>query len=42
VSLVAMADSSSVAIYLTPHNSTVLLVGVLGLAAAMRRKVARW
>jgi len=37
VSLVALAASSNVAIYLTPPDSTVPLVGVLALAALMRR-----
>jgi O-antigen ligase len=41
VSLVAMAASSNVAIYLTPPDSTVPLVGVLALAAVMRRDLAR-
>jgi O-antigen ligase len=40
VSLVAMAASSNVAIYLTPPDSVVPLVGVLALAAVMRRDVA--
>jgi hypothetical protein len=40
VSLVAMAASSNVAIYLTPPDSTVPLVGVLALAAVMRRDLA--
>jgi O-antigen ligase len=37
VSVVALAASSNVAIYLTPPDSTVPLVGVLALAAVMRR-----
>jgi hypothetical protein len=41
VSLVAMAASSNVAIYLTPPDSIVPLVGVLALAAVMRRDLAR-
>jgi hypothetical protein len=41
VALVAMAASSNVAIYLTPPDSTVPLVGVLALAAVMRRDLAR-
>lgn len=41
VALVAMAASSNVAIYLTPPDSTVPLVGVLALAAIMRRDLAR-
>ncbi len=41
VSLVAMAASSNVAIYLTPADSTVPLVGVLALAATLRRDLAR-
>ncbi len=41
VSLVAMAASSNVAIYLTPPDSTVPLVGVLALAATLRRDLAR-
>jgi hypothetical protein len=36
-----MAASSNVAIYLTPPDSTVPLVGVLALAAVMRRDLAR-
>jgi hypothetical protein len=40
-SLVAVAASSNVAIYLTPPDSTVPLVGVLALAAVMRRDLAR-
>jgi hypothetical protein len=40
-SLVAMAASSNVGIYLTPPDSTVPLVGVLALAAVMRRDLAR-
>jgi O-Antigen ligase len=41
VALVAMAASSNVAIYLTPPDSTVPLVGVLALAAIMRRDLQR-
>ena len=41
VSLVALAASSNVAIYLTPPDSTVPLVGVLALAAMMRRDLQR-
>ena len=41
VSVVALAASSNVAIYLTPPDSTVPLVGVLALAAVMRRDLAR-
>ena len=41
VSLVALAASSNVAIYLTPPDSTVPLVGVLALAALMRRDLHR-
>jgi hypothetical protein len=41
VALVAMAASSNVAIYLTPPDSTVPLVGVLALAAVLRRDLAR-
>jgi O-antigen ligase/polysaccharide polymerase Wzy-like membrane protein len=41
VSLVAMAASSNVAIYLTPPDSIVPLVGVLALAAILRRDLAR-
>jgi hypothetical protein len=41
VTLVAMAASSNVAIYLTPPDSIVPLVGVLALAAVMRRDLAR-
>jgi O-Antigen ligase len=40
VSLVAVAASSNVGIYLTPPDSTVPLVGVLALAAVMRRDLA--
>ncbi len=40
-SLVAVAASSNVAIYLTPPDSTVPLVGVLALAAVLRRELAR-
>jgi O-antigen ligase len=39
VSLVALAASSNVAIYLTPPDSTVPLVGVVALAAYMRRQL---
>jgi hypothetical protein len=39
VALVALAASSNVAIYLTPPDSTVPLVGVLALAAYMRRQL---
>jgi O-antigen ligase len=39
VSLVALAASSNVAIYLTPPDSTVPLVGVLALTAYMRRQL---
>lgn len=39
--LVAVAASSNVAIYLTPPDSTVPLVGVLALAAIMRRDLRR-
>jgi len=41
VSLVAMAASSNVAIYLTPPDSIVPLVGVLALAAILRHDLAR-
>jgi O-Antigen ligase len=41
VALVAMAASSNVAIYLTPPDSTVPLVGVLALAAVMSSNLAR-
>ena len=41
VALVALAASSNVAIYLTPPDSTVPLVGVLALAAVLRRDLAR-
>ena len=41
ISLVAVAASSNVGIYLTPPDSTVPLVGVLALAAVMRRDLAR-
>jgi O-antigen ligase len=41
VALVAMAASSNVAIYLTPPDSTVPLVGVIALAAVLRRNLAR-
>ena len=41
VSVVALAASSNVAIYLTPPDSTVPLVGVLALAAVLRRDLAR-
>jgi hypothetical protein len=40
ISVVAVAASSNVAIYLTPPDSTVPLVGVLALAAVMRRDLA--
>jgi O-antigen ligase len=40
-SLVAVAASSNVGIYLTPPDSTVPLVGVLALAAVTRRELAR-
>ena len=40
ISVVAVAASSNVAIYLTPPDSTVPLVGVLALAAVMRRELA--
>jgi O-antigen ligase/polysaccharide polymerase Wzy-like membrane protein len=40
ISLIAVAASSNVAIYLTPPDSTVPLVGVLALAAVMRRDLA--
>ena len=40
-SVVALAASSNVAIYLTPPDSTVPLVGVLALAAVLRRDLAR-
>jgi O-Antigen ligase len=39
-SVVAVAASSNVAIYLTPPDSTVPLVGVLALAAVLRRDLA--
>ena len=39
VSLVALAASSNVAIYLTPPDSVVPLVGVLALAAVLRREL---
>jgi hypothetical protein len=39
VSLVALATSSNVAIYLTPPDSVVPLVGVLALAAVLRREL---
>jgi hypothetical protein len=39
--VVAVVASSNVAIYLTPPDSTVPLVGVLALAAVMRRDLAR-
>jgi hypothetical protein len=39
VALVALAASSNVAIYLTPPDSVVPLVGVLALAAALRREL---
>jgi O-antigen ligase len=41
VALVALAASSNVAIYLTPPDSIVPLVGVLALAAVLRRNLAR-
>jgi hypothetical protein len=41
VALVALAASSNVAIYLTPPDSTVPLVGVLALAAIMQRDLSR-
>jgi O-antigen ligase len=41
VSLVAVAASSNVAIYLTPPDSTVPLVGVIALAVVMGRDLAR-
>ena len=41
ISVVAMAASSNVAIYLTPPDSIVPLVGVLALAATMRRELDR-
>jgi O-antigen ligase len=41
MAVVAVAASSNVAIYLTPPDSTVPLVGVLALAAVMRRDLAR-
>jgi O-antigen ligase len=40
-SIVALAASSNVAIYLTPPDSTVPLVGVLALGAVLRRNLAR-
>jgi hypothetical protein len=40
ISVIALAASSNVAIYLTPPDSTVPLVGVLALAAVMRRDLA--
>ena len=40
-SLVAVAASSNVGIYLTPPDSTVPLVGVLALAAVLRHDLAR-
>jgi hypothetical protein len=36
-----VAASANVGIYLTPPDSTVPLVGVLALAAVMRRDLAR-
>jgi hypothetical protein len=36
-----LAASSNVAIYLTPPDSTVPLVGVLALAAIMQRDLSR-
>ncbi len=41
LALVALAASSNVAIYLTPPDSTVPLVGVLALAAIMQRDLSR-
>ena len=41
ISVVAMAASSNVAIYLTPPDSIVPLVGVLALAAVLRGQLAR-
>jgi hypothetical protein len=41
VAVVALAASSNVAIYLTPPDSTVPLVGALALAALLRRDLAR-
>jgi O-antigen ligase len=41
VAIVALAASSNVAIYLTPPDSTVPLVGVLALAAIMQRDLSR-
>jgi len=41
VAVVAVASSSNVAIYLTPPDSTVPLVGALALAALLRRDLAR-
>ena len=41
VAVVALASSSNVAIYLTPPDSTVPLVGALALAALLRRDLAR-
>jgi O-antigen ligase len=41
ISVVAMAASSNVAIYLTPPDSIVPLAGVLALAAVLRRQLAR-
>jgi O-antigen ligase len=41
VAVVAIAASSNVAIYLTPPDSIVPLVGVLALAAVLRRDLAR-
>jgi hypothetical protein len=41
ISVVAMAASSNVAIYLTPPDSIVPLVGVLALAVVLRRQLAR-
>jgi O-Antigen ligase len=41
ISVVAIAASSNVAIYLTPPDSIVPLVGVLALAAVLRRQLAR-
>ena len=41
VAVVALAASSNVAIYLTPPDSTVPLVGALALAALLRRDLTR-
>jgi O-antigen ligase len=40
-SVLAVAASSSVAIYLSPPDSTLPLVGVLALGAVVRRDLAR-